>query len=600
MQIVGACTEIFMSIKRLAVSCLIWACCLSIAQAAESDSPSTELRAIVEEYFEDSLELNPLQATFLGDRRYNDRLANYLGTEHRTASEALDREYLERIEAIDPEQLGREDRLTLETFRLNLENNLEIGEFPEHLLAINQFYSFANQFAQLGSGASAHPFANERDYRDFLSRIDGFVVLTDQAIANMRVGLDRNVTQPRVLMERVVGQLSALDRDFPESVFYGPIGNFPEDMSAAVREQLTEDFAQAYDGKLRPAYQRLHDFIRDDYLPRARASVGLFELPGGEDWYATLVRHTTTTDLTPAEIHEIGLREVASIHEEMRQVMEEVGFEGELDEFFDYLKTEPDFYYDEPEQLIEGYRAMSDHVQNLAPRLFETFPRSEFEVRAVEAFREASAADGSYQSGTPDGSRPGIFFANTYDVGSRPKWEMESLFLHEAIPGHHYQISLQREIEDLPSVRRFGGYTAYVEGWGLYAESIGKELGLYTDPYQYFGALNAELWRAIRLVVDTGLHAYGWTRQDVLDYMFENSASGEASAVSEAERYIAIPSQALAYKIGELKIRELRTRAEAALGEDFDVREFHTQVLMDGALPLSLLEAKIDAWIESR
>ena len=600
MRIMRACTENSMSTKRLAVSCLIWACCLSLAQAAESDSLSAELRAIVEEYFEDSLELDPLQATFLGDRRYNDRLANYLGAEHRAASDALDREYLERIEAVDPEQLGREDRLTFETFRLNLENSLEIGEFPEHLLAINQFYSFANQFAQLGSGTSAHPFANEGDYRDFLSRIDGFVVLTDQAIANMRVGLDRNVTQPRVLMERVVGQLSALDRDFPESVFYGPIGNLPEDMSAAVREQLTEDFAQAYDSKLRPAYQRLHDFIRDDYLPRARASVGLFELPGGEDWYATLVRHTTTTDLTPAEIHEIGLREVASIHEEMRQVMEEVGFEGELDEFFDYLKTEPDFYYDEPEQLIEGYRAMSDHVQSLTPRLFETFPRSEFEVRAVEAFREASAADGSYQSGTPDGSRPGIFFANTYDVGSRPKWEMESLFLHEAIPGHHYQISLQREIEDLPSVRRFGGYTAYVEGWGLYAESIGKELGLYTDPYQYFGALNAELWRAIRLVVDTGLHAYGWTRQEVLDYMFENSASGEASAVSEAERYMAIPSQALAYKIGELKIRELRARAEAALGEDFDVREFHTQVLMDGALPLSLLEAKIDAWIESR
>ncbi|MXX05127.1 MAG: DUF885 domain-containing protein [Gammaproteobacteria bacterium] len=571
-----------------------------LAQAAESESESGELRFLVEEYFEASLELNPLQATFLGDRRYNDRLANYLGAEHRAASEALTREYLERIEAIDPERLGREDRLTFEIFRLNLENSLEIGEFPEHLLAINQFYSFANQFAQLGSGTSAHPFANEEDYRDFLSRIDGFVVLTDQTIANMRVGLDRNVTQPRVLMERVVGQLSALDRDLPESVFYGPIEDFPEDMSAAVREQLADDFAQAYDGKLRPAYRRLHDFIRDDYLPRARASVGMFELPGGEDWYATLVRHTTTTDLTPAEIHEIGLREVASIHEEMRQVMEEVEFEGELDAFFEYLRTEPSFYYDEPEQLIEGYRAMSDHVQSLAPRLFETFPRSEFEVRAVEAFREASAADGSYQAGTPDGSRPGIFFANTYDVGSRPKWEMESLFLHEAIPGHHYQISLQRELEDLPSIRRFGGNTAFVEGWALYTESLGRELGLYTDPYQYFGALNAELWRAIRLVVDTGLHSMGWTREDVLAYMFENSASGEASAVSEAERYIAIPSQALAYKIGELKIRELRTRAETALGEDFDVREFHTQVLMDGALPLSLLEAKIDAWIESK
>ena len=584
--------------KRFAIACLAWACCFSPGQAAESDS--AELRSTVEAYFEASLELNPLQATFLGDKRYNDRLANYLGPDHRAASAALYRDYLERIEAIDPEQLGRQDRLTWESFKLSLENNLEIGEFPEHLLSINQFYSFANQFAQLGSGTSGHPFANEQDYRDFLSRIDDFVALNDQAIANMRVGLDRNVTQPRVLMERVVDQLAALDRDFPESVFYGPIENFPEDMPNDVRGQLAEDFARAYADQLRPAYRRLHDFIREDYLPRTRTSVGLSELPRGEDWYATLVRHTTTTDLTPAEIHEIGLREVESIHGEMRQVMEEVEFDGELNEFFEYLKTEPSFYYDEPEQLIEGYRAMSDHVQSLAANLFETFPRSEFEVRAVEAFREASAADGSYQSGTPDGSRPGVFFANTYDVGSRPQWEMESLFLHEAIPGHHYQISLQRELEDLPSVRRFGGYTAFVEGWGLYAESLGKELGLYTDPYQYFGALNAELWRAIRLVVDTGLHSMGWTREDVLAYMFENSASGEASAVSEAERYIAIPSQALAYKIGELKIRELRTRAETELGDRFDVREFHTQVLMDGALPLSLLEAKIDAWIESR
>ena len=573
-------------------------CVFAGVGAAEFDTASAELEAIVEEWFEASLELNPLSATFLGDGRYNDRLANYLGPGHRTASQALDRDYLERLGDIDPQQLDRQGRLTYEIFRLNLENSLEIGEFPGHLLAINQFYSFANQFAQLGSGTSAQPFANGRDYRAFLSRIDDFVVLTDQAIANMRAGLDQNVIQPRVLMERVVDQLDALDQDFPDSVFYGPIENFSAGENA--REKLEAEFTRAYREQLRPAYQRLRDFIRDDYLPRARSSVGLSDLPRGEAWYATLVRHTTTTDLTPAEIHQIGLDEVESIHGEMRQVMDEVGFQGELQDFFEFLRTEPDFYYDEPEQLIEGYRAMSDHVQSLVPALFESFPRSQFEVRAVEAYRERSAADGSYQSGTADGSRPGIFFANTYDVGSRPRWEMESLFLHEAIPGHHYQISLQQELEDLPRIRRFGSYTAFVEGWGLYAESLGRELGLYTDPYQYFGALNAELWRAIRLVVDTGLHAMGWTREDVLDYMFENSASGEASAVSEAERYIAIPSQALAYKIGELKIRELRTRAETALGEDFDVREFHTRVLMDGALPLSLLEDRIDAWIESK
>ena len=586
-----------MSTKHLAFACLIWACCFSLGRAAESDSMSTELETFVEDWFEASLELNPLQATFLGDMRYNGRLANYLGPEHRAASAALDRDYLERIEAIDPEQLGRQDRLTWETFKLTLENNLEIAEFPVHLLAINQFYSFANQFAQLGSGASAHPFASEQDYRDFFSRIDGFMTLADQAIANLRAGIELNVTQPGILMQRTLAQLAALDADFSASVFYGPVANLPADMPEATRETLAREFEEAYVTKVRPALQRLHGFIRDEYLPRARTSVGLSELPQGEDWYATLVRHTTTTDLTPEEIHEIGLREVASIHDEMRQVMVEVGFEGELNDFFEYLRTEPEFYYDEPGELIEGYQAMSNHIQSLVPNLFAQFPRSEFEVRAVESFREQSAADGSYQSGAPDGSRPGVFYANTYDVGSRPQWEMESLFLHEAIPGHHFQISLQRELEGLPAIRRFGGYTAFVEGWGLYAESLGKELGLYTDPYQYFGALNAELWRAIRLVVDTGLHAKGWTREEVLAYMFENSASGEASAVSEAERYIAIPSQALAYKVGELKIRELRTRAENALGAAFDVREFHTQVLMDGALPLSLLEAKIDAWI---
>ena len=560
---------------------------------------SSELETIAEDYFEEFITLNPLNATFIGDMRYNDRLANNLGPEYRAASDALDRNYLEQLLALDSAQLDRQDCITYETFKLDLENNLEMRQFPGHLLALNQFYSFANSFAQLGSGASAHPFKSEKDYSDFLSRIDGFLVLVDQAIANMREGVERGVTQPKVLMERTLDQLAAQDTDFSSSVFFGPIANLPEDIPGATRDSLTSAFEQAHADKLRPAYKKLHDFIKGEYLPVARTSVGLSALGQGEQWYAALIRQTTTTNLSARDIHDIGLREVASIQAEMHEVMDQVGFQGDLDAFFGYLKTHPDFFYDEPHELIEGYRAMSDHIQSLAPKLFAQFPKSEFEVRAVEAFREKSAADGSYMSGTPDGSRPGIFYANTYDVGSRPKWEMESLFLHEAIPGHHFQISLQRELEGLPRIRRFGGYTAFVEGWGLYAESLGKELGVYTDPYQYFGALNAELWRAIRLVVDTGLHTKGWTREDVLAYMFENSASGEASAVSEAERYIAIPSQALAYKIGELKIRELRTRAEAELGEDFDVREFHTQVLMDGALPLSLLESKIESWIAS-
>jgi uncharacterized protein (DUF885 family) len=321
---------------------------------------------------------------------------------------------------------------------------------------------------------------------------------------------------------------------------------------------------------------------------------------GGEEWYGYLVRLRTTTDLSPQEIHQIGLDEVARIHREMRGVMDEVGFDGDLEAFFEFLNTDQQFYYDRAEQLIEGYRDMSGHIESLAPKLFGIMPKTDFEVRAVEPFREKTASGGQYRRGTPDGSRPGVFFANTYDIKARPIWAMESLFLHEAIPGHHFQLSNQQELEDLPRFRRFGGYTAFTEGWGLYAESLGEELGVYTDPYQYFGALNAELWRAIRLVVDTGLHDQGWSRQQVLDYMYSNSAVKESRAVSEAERYMAIPGQALAYKIGQLRIRDLREYAQEKLGARFDVRAFHDEVLSDGALPLNLLEAKIERWVNEQ
>ena len=366
------------------------------------------------------------------------------------------------------------------------------------------------------------------------------------------------------------------------------------------RERLAAAYEDAIENKLVPAYQRLANFLGDEYIGAARETVGLYAIPGGPEWYAYNVRVITTTDLTPDEIHRIGLDEVARIHDEMRGVMEQVGFEGDLQDFFEFMNTDEQFYFDEPEQLIQGYRDMADHIAELSTALFEVFPKTDFEVRRIEPFREKSAAGGQYQPGTVDGSRPGIFYANAYDIRSRPAWAMESLFLHEAIPGHHFQISLQRENENLPHFRRFGRFTAYSEGWGLYAESLGKELGVYTDPYQYFGALNAELWRAIRLVVDTGIHAKAWSRQDVLDFMYANSAVKPARAIAEAERFMAIPGQALAYKIGQLKIREIRDRAEARLGDRFDVKAFHTQVLMDGPMPLSMLEAKIEHWVDAQ
>ena len=567
---------------------------------ADAADPSESLHALLDEFFERGLELNPTRASAIGDYRYNDQFANSIGPEHREASHRMDEKFLVRLLEIDREQLSRQDQLNYDMFRLNREVSLAGERFPGHLQPINQFYSTLNSFVQLGSGTSIHPFKTVKHYDDWLSRIDGFVVYADQAIENMQEGVRQGVVQPRILMAKSLPQIeSQIVDSAEESGFWAPIENLPDEFSNEDRQRLAKAFKDVIENKVLPTYKRVANFVGDEYLAAARDTVGLYALPDGPDWYAYNVRRVTTTDLTPDEIHQIGLDEVARIHDEMLGVMAEVGFEGDLKDFFDYMNSDEQFYFDAAEELIQGYRDMSERISELSKNLFDVFPKGSLEVRRVEPFREASASGGSYRTGTPDGSRAGVFYANAYDIKSRPIWGMESLFLHEAIPGHHFQRSLQVENEDLPNFRRFGGYTAFTEGWGLYAESLGKEIGVYTDPYQYFGALNAELWRAIRLVVDTGLHAKEWTRQDVLDFMYANSAVKEARAVSEAERFMAIPGQALAYKIGQLKIRELRDDAEERLGDQFDVKAFHTQVLMDGPMPLSMLEDKIDDWVES-
>ena len=559
------------------------------------------MHALFAEQFERNLEMNPMTATFIGDDRYNDRMANSNGPEYRAADQAMDREFLERLLEIDREQLGYQDQLSYDLFRINREQSLESYEYPFHLQPVNQFRSVTNSFVRLGSGAGAHPFKTVKDYDDFLSRADDFAVIVDQLIVNMKEGMREGVVQPRILMEKLQPQIDAhIVENVEDSMFYTPVRNMPENFSAEDRERLTAAYEDKIMNTIVPSYQRIGNFVGDDYLGAARETVGLYALPNGVSWYEFMVRLRTTTDMTPEEIHQTGLDEVARIHGEMHGVMEEVGFEGDLKEFFEYMNSDPQFFFDEREQFIQGYRDMSDHISELSTQLFEIFPETGFEVRAVEPFREKSAAGGSYQAGTPDGTRAGIFYANAYDLSARPNWAMESLFLHEAIPGHHFQIMIQRENEDLPEFRRFGRFTAFSEGWGLYAESLGKEIGVYTDPYQYFGGLNAELWRSIRLVVDTGIHAKGWSRQQVLDYMYENSAVAEARAVAEAERFMAIPGQALAYKIGQLKIREIRDNAEARLGDRFDVKAFHTEVLRDGPMPLSMLDAKIDRWVDAQ
>ena len=568
---------------------------------AEPVDAGAQLHALFAEQFERNLEMNPMTATFIGDDRYNDRMANSNGPEYRAADQAMDREFLERLLEIDREQLGYQDQLSYDLFRINREQSLESYEYPFHLQPVNQFRSVTNSFVRLGSGAGAHPFKTVKDYDDFLSRADDFAVIVDQLIVNMKEGMREGVVQPRILMEKLQPQIDAhIVENVEDSMFYTPVRNMPENFSAEDRERLTAAYEDKIMNTIVPSYQRIGNFVGDDYLGAARETVGLYALPNGVSWYEFMVRLRTTTDMTPEEIHQTGLDEVARIHGEMHGVMEEVGFEGDLKEFFEYMNSDPQFFFDEREQFIQGYRDMSDHISELSTQLFEIFPETGFEVRAVEPFREKSAAGGSYQAGTPDGTRAGIFYANAYDLSARPNWAMESLFLHEAIPGHHFQIMIQRENEDLPEFRRFGRFTAFSEGWGLYAESLGKEIGVYTDPYQYFGGLNAELWRSIRLVVDTGIHAKGWSRQQVLDYMYENSAVAEARAVAEAERFMAIPGQALAYKIGQLKIREIRDNAEARLGDRFDVKAFHTEVLRDGPMPLSMLDAKIDRWVDAQ
>ncbi len=562
---------------------------------------SAALLSLLAEYFDESLELNPLRATSIGDSRYNDRLAISIGAEHREKSLALEERYLGRIDAIDRDALDYQEQLSYDLFRLQREWAIEGAQFPAHLAPINQFRSFANYFVQLGSGKGLHPFETVKDYEDFLSRTDDFVVYIDTAILNMQEGAAAGIVQPRVLMAKVVPQLESQIVDSAEkSGFFAPIENMPADFSDADRERLTAAYTDAIETRIVPTYARLLNYVSDDYLSASRDTIGLYAVPGGREWYEYLVRVQTTTDLTPEEIHQVGLDEVARIHGEMQKVMDELGFEGDLNEFFEFAATDRQFFYDTREELIQGFYDMADEIAEANKALFAVFPKTDYEIRAYEAYREKTMSRGSYQAGTPDGSRKGIFYANAYNVGVRTKWNMKSLFLHEAIPGHHYQIMLQRENETLPQFRRFGGITAYSEGWGLYSESLGTELGVYDNPMDYFGALSDELWRSIRLVTDTGIHAKGWTRQEVLDYMQANSAASETRRVQEAERFMAIPGQALAYKIGQLKIREIRSKAEARLGDDFDVKAFHTEVLKDGALPLSMLEAKIDRWVEAQ
>ncbi|MCE4549872.1 DUF885 domain-containing protein [Xanthomonas hortorum] len=560
-----------------------------------------QLNLLYDQYLDASLKLNPLQATFQGETRYNDQLPNFLSPAFRQQSHDFTVLWLGKAEALGPDGLSGQDLLSYQIFVRDARSALAAEQFPSWMLPINQFYNIASIAVVLGSGTGAQPFKTVKDYDNWSRRAVGIPELFDQAISNMRAGMQAGVVQPKVLMQKVLPQLDAIiARNAEDSLFWGPVRNLPADMPEADKQRITAEYKRLIEVRIMPAYRELRGFIATEYLPACRDTDGLTALPNGAAWYAYDVRQSTTSELTPDQIHQIGLDEVALLQGEIAALAKQVKFRGNLPKFYKFMQTDRRFGFRSDTELLGYYRGLQGRVQLAVPRLFNIQGMPALEVRVVEAQRAQAAASGSYMRPNGDGSTPGIFYVNTSDLPSRKTWEAESLYLHEAIPGHHYQLGLQQQLTDLPKFRRLGGETAYIEGWGLYAESLGRELGLYQDPYNTYGYLQNALWRSIRLVADTGLHSKGWSRTQAIDYMLDNSGMSRTDAEAEVDRYMAIPGQALAYKVGEMKIAQLREQAQRELGPRFDVRAFHTEVLKDGSVPLEILQDKIQRWIATQ
>lgn len=573
-----------------------------LQEANAAQPAAAALKALFASSDEDELIRNPMSALFRGDLRYADRLGDYLTPAYTEAERAAATRELAALRSIPREELTPTDRIAYDVFEYSKTEALA-DLTPEYLALtevrpVNHFFGFHTFYPTLSSGKGAAPFKTVVDYDNALKRHAQFADLMDRSIAKFREGMASGVVETRLTIDNVIAQLDAqLKEPVEDSQYYLPVKTFPAGFSQADKARLTTQYRSAITDDIRPALTRLRDFLRDEYRPVARVQVGLGSMKGGPALYERLIQSTTSLPLKANAIHQLGLSEVERIGGEMRKVMAEVGFQGTLLEFFEFVRTDPRFQPKSRNELTQDYYRVGEKVDAKLPLMFATLPKTDLEIRPYEEFRERYEAGGSYQSGTPDGSRPGLFYFNAYDLPKRATTEQTSLYMHEGAPGHHFQISLAQENTDLPPFMRFGGNTAYVEGWALYAETLGYEMGLYDDPYQRFGQLNNEMFRAIRLVVDTGLHSKGWSRERAIDYMLANSSKSRTAATSEVERYIAIPSQALAYKIGALKMQELRARAETALGDRFDVRAFHNQVLNTGALPLPILEKKIDDWI---
>ena len=591
--------------------------CLLIGSCKEAPKDTVhheDVSVLFEDYQQFRLRINPIEATKAGYTAYNDTIANYVSNDYKNHLLTAYTQFLGRIATVDTSSLESTQKLALDVMdwecsikKEGLENSLASITSPMYNLPtlqafpLGQIQSLHLYVAQLAGGSSVHPFKTVKNYEDWLKRIEDYLQFLDTSIAKMREGISTGIVLPKSLVVKMIPQLEDfVIPNVEQHLFYQPVAQFPENLGTVELERIKKLYFSCIEEQVIPKYQELKRFLEEEYLPVARTSSGIGALPNGKATYDYLIRLHTSTLMTADEIHQLGLDEVARIKSEMEKAKEEIGFKGDLKTFFHHVRNEPKLIpYSRPEQVINHFKSIESKIAGPMASIFKDNPKAGFEVRRTEAFREASAS-AEYVPGSKDGARPGVFYVPIPSVTQFNILTSEALFLHEAIPGHHYQLSLQQENEQLPAFLHPESLGVFVEGWALYAESLGRELGLYTDPYQYFGMLSMEMHRAIRLVVDTGIHAKGWTREEAIAYSLDNEADSEEGITAEIERYMATPGQALSYKIGQLKIRELRNRAAERLGTTFDIREFHDQVLNSGSLPLVLLEQKIENWIKTQ
>jgi len=577
------------------VMCIVTAVS-STTPAIAADDVVAGMHALFAREWDRRMADNPTWASMLGDQRFNRSWPDLSAAAIASGQQAT-RAFLAELRAIDRAALPQSEQLNYDLFARMLEERVEAEPFKPWVYAINMRHGVQTADQLLESLR----FTDDSDWQDWLARLQAFGTYMDQTIALLEEGAREGRTQPRVIIQRVPDQVRQQMVDDPAaSPFYKPFLSLPGDMPVAEQARLRDDAARAVAEVVVPAYRRFLTFLEDRYLPASRDTVGIADTPDGEAWYENRTRYFTTTELTPQQIHDMGGSEVARIRREMEAIIREVGFEGGFDEFLLHLRTAPRFRYTSPDELFRAYLAMSKRIDPLLTTLFGRLPRTPYGVRPIPAVSAPDTTTAYYMPPSGDGLRPGYFYVNLYKPEERPKYEIPVLTVHEAVPGHHLQIALAQELSEVPEFRRFGMVTAFVEGWGLYSESLGEEMGLYEDPYDRFGYLSYDMWRAVRLVVDTGMHYMGWSRQQAIDFFKANAAKTELDIVNEIDRYIGWPGQALAYKVGQLRIRQLRIRAEDELGERFDIRAFHDLVLEAGAIPLDLLEARVDGWIAAQ